>query len=54
MQRLEPLEHITVELLDEDGVESMIRKGELLHSMALVAWLEYKAVKIDVDRENNA
>ena len=51
-QRLEPLEFLTIEFLSVADIESLIRKGELLHSMALIAWLKYKAMGMDVDREN--
>lgn len=40
--KLEPLEQISVIKMSEQEVEDNIASGELMHSMALVAWLKYK------------
>lgn len=53
-QHLEPLEYATVELLDQEIIESLISNGEILHSMAMVALLKYKVGNVNADREDKA
>lgn len=41
-QALEPLEYLAVEHMDAEAIEAAIAAGELVHSMALAAWLKYR------------
>lgn len=49
-QKLEPLEYLTVELMSTIEIEMKIMKGEIVHSMALVAWLKYRLTEWYADK----
>ena len=49
-RKLEPLEKLSVRFMTVEEIEDAIRANELMHGMALVAWLKYKAGKSNVDR----
>ncbi len=43
--KLDPLEKITISYKSNDEIQKCILNGELMHSMALIAWLKYKVMK---------
>lgn len=53
-QRLDPLESLIVELVQEKELEYKIMKGEFVHGAGLAAWLKYKLTVEgrNVDRKN--
>lgn len=42
--KLEPLEFIENELVDLKKCDNLIKKGEMVQSMGLIAWLKYKTL----------
>lgn len=48
-RKLEPLEKLSVRFMTAEEIEDAIQSNELMHGMALVAWLKYKAGKGNAD-----